>query len=74
MIMWIKWQNLATPARSLAARPPAYLASPRHAMPTASVLASAWPGPAGGGARVVWHSFGLFSASQLRWIISNHIS
>ena len=30
MIMWIKWQNLATHDRSLAARLPTYLTLPRH--------------------------------------------
>ena len=51
MIMCIKWQNLATPARSLAARlpasPPAYL--PRHTTPKPTPTASARPGLATGG-------------------------
>ena len=49
MIMWIKWQNLAMPAHSLAARLPARLTTPR---PRPRLTALAWPSLAvGGGVR-----------------------
>ena len=68
MIMWIKWQNLATPAACLPR-----LTSPRHAHGLSLGPACARAhGPARPGHRRrqrrvrAWHSFVLFSASQLR--------